>query len=152
MLKETKIKLRKILIGHEGIKNFPYIDKSGKITIGVGRSLTDRGISSAEAVSLLDDDIDYFYNKLLCVLPWYCALDEARQVVLIDICFNIGLHAFMELKDFLDALEVRDYSLAVVEILTTKWGRQNPFRAQKLANIIKSGELPEAFESDDSKN
>lgn len=37
---------------HEGRRAFPYHDIVGKLTIGVGRNLTDRGLS--------DDEINFF--------------------------------------------------------------------------------------------
>ena len=37
------------LIRDEGLRLFPYTDTVGKLTIGVGRNLTDAGISADEA-------------------------------------------------------------------------------------------------------
>ena len=49
--------LLRLLTRHEGRRPFPYLDTAGKLTIGVGRNLTDRGLSSAEIDLLLANDI-----------------------------------------------------------------------------------------------
>ena len=52
---------RDLLQRHEGWRQFPYYDTRGKLTIAVGRNLTDRGLA--------DDEIDYlFANDLIITL------------------------------------------------------------------------------------
>lgn len=43
----------KMLIRHEGLRLKPYKDSVGKLTIGVGRNLDDKGITKEEAMHLL---------------------------------------------------------------------------------------------------
>jgi len=45
--------LEELLVHHEGLRLKPYLDTSGKWTIGVGRNLSDSGISEEEAFYLL---------------------------------------------------------------------------------------------------
>ena len=49
--------LRDLLERHEGRRAFPYLDTVGKLTIGVGRNLSDRGLSEDEIDLLLASDI-----------------------------------------------------------------------------------------------
>ena len=49
--------LRDALIRDEGVRLKPYRDSVGKLTIGVGRNLDDKGLTRAEAEALLDNDI-----------------------------------------------------------------------------------------------
>jgi lysozyme len=49
--------LRDMLVQHEGLKLEPYLCPAGKLTIGIGRNLEDRGISIDEAQYLLMNDI-----------------------------------------------------------------------------------------------
>ena len=52
---------RDLLQCHEGWRQLPYYDTRGKLTIAVGRNLTDRGLA--------DDEIDYlFANDLIITL------------------------------------------------------------------------------------
>ncbi|HEX4373882.1 MAG TPA: hypothetical protein VHZ50_11320, partial [Puia sp.] len=73
--------LKELLIKQEGIRLFPYTDTTGHLTIGVGRNLVDTGIRNDEALYMLDNDIEYFNEKLEEALPYYRELDDSRQVV-----------------------------------------------------------------------
>ena len=50
-------KIKDQLIQHEGLKLKPYQCPAGRLTIGVGRNLEDKGITEKEAVMLLENDI-----------------------------------------------------------------------------------------------
>ena len=49
--------LKDQLIKHEGLRKKVYTCPAGKLTIGVGRNLEDRGITEEEALLMLDNDI-----------------------------------------------------------------------------------------------
>jgi lysozyme len=141
MTPEAKQKLKGLLLQHESYKQFPYTDSTGHLTIGIGRNLSDRGISSAEAFNLLDDDIIYFTNKLNHFLNYFAELAEPRQIALIDMCFNLGVQGLLNFTQMLSALERRDYEEAAREMLDSKWAVQVGERAVCLANIMRNGEL-----------
>lgn len=69
---EGKTKLKQLLVSHESYRQFVYSDSTGHLTVGIGRNLSDRGISTTEAFYLLDDDILYFNSKLNHYLPFFC--------------------------------------------------------------------------------
>lgn len=141
MTENGKRMLKNLLIAHEGFSAVPYLDPVGKLTIGYGRNLSDRGISAKEALYLLDEDISIFHNKLAAHLCCFECLNEARQIALISMCFNLGLHAFLKFKKMIAALEIHDYALAAHEILNSKWSQQVGKRAEDLAKIIREGIL-----------
>jgi lysozyme len=67
---------KELLIKHEGIRFTPYKCSMGRWTIGIGRNLSDKGITKEEALYLLDNDIkecerdlanDIFKGFFLCV-------------------------------------------------------------------------------------
>ena len=45
------------LVKHEGFRLKPYRCTAGKLTIGIGRNLDDRGISQKEDYAILERDI-----------------------------------------------------------------------------------------------
>ena len=141
MSPEGKQKLKGLLLNHEGCKLFPYTDTTGHLSIGVGRNLIDRGISSNEAFYLLDDDIIYFTDKLNHYLNFFYKMDENRQIALIDMCFNLGIQGFLNFTKMIIALEAGDYGRAADEIINSKAAEQNPNRYQSLANIVRTGEI-----------
>lgn len=141
MTPEARQKVKGLLVQDEQYKQFPYIDTTGHITIGVGRNLTDRGISTTEAFYLLDDDIMYFYNKLLHFLPFFTHLTENRQIALIDMCFNLGVQGLLNFNNMIAALDMGWWDQAANEMLKSKWSEQVGERATRLANIIRTGEI-----------
>ena len=49
--------IKTMLVKDEGLRLKPYRDTAGKLTIGVGRNLSDVGISVDEAYYLLANDV-----------------------------------------------------------------------------------------------
>ena len=141
MTPEGKQKLKSLLVKSEAYKQFPYTDTTGHLTVGIGRNLTNRGISVTEALYLLGDDIFYFSGKLATYLSYFDELSENRQIVLIDMCFNLGLNGLLNFKNMINALEQHDYNAAADEILNSKAALQTGERYHILANIMRTGEL-----------
>lgn len=141
MTPEARQKLKNLLVQHESYKQFPYVDTTGHLTIGIGRNLKDRGISLNEALYLLDGDELYFSNKLSSSLKFFDDLDEPRQIVLVDMCFNLGLQGLLGFKEMMLAIEAKDYERAAQEMLESKWATQVNERATCLARIMRSGDI-----------
>jgi lysozyme len=141
MTPDARVKLKQLLVHHESYRQYPYTDTTGHITIGIGRNLSDRGISTTEALSLLDDDVLYFSGQLNHYLPFFVNLSENRQIALIDMCFNLGTKGLLNFTQMIDALEKGDYEAAAKEMLNSKWATQVGERATTLANIIRTGEI-----------
>jgi len=141
MRPESRQKLKSLLTLHESYRQFPYTDTTGHLTIGIGRNLSDRGISAQEAYYLLDEDIQYFTDKLNHFLPFFHGLSENRQIALIDMCFNVGIQGFLNFRKAIVALEAWDYERAAKEILDSRWADQVGERARKIADIVKTDEL-----------
>lgn len=141
MTPEGKQKLKALLARHEGYSQFVYTDTTNHLTIGIGRNLSDRGISTSEAYYLLEEDILYFSAKLNYHLKFFHELDENRQIAIIDMCFNLGLQGLLGFKNMILALEAKDYERAAQEMLQSKWADQVGDRAKDLASIIRTGNL-----------
>lgn len=125
---------------HEGLNLKPYKCPAGKLTIGYGRNLEDNGISQVEAEELLQNDVQRCYIECMKFNFWY-KLNEARQVVLLDMCYNLGIYRLKGFKKMLAAFEVGDYEKAAKEMLDSKWAFDVKTRAKELSQIMKKGEL-----------
>jgi len=134
-----KAKLRQMLLDDEGYRQFPYKCTSGKLTVGIGRNLEARGISKEEAFYLLNQDIDYFTDFLKDNLSFFDDLSENRQNVLINMCFNLGTHGFMQFKKMLNHVARKQFDKAVSEMLDSKWVKQVPNRAMRLCEMMREG-------------
>lgn len=135
--------LIKQLIGDEGIRLKPYVDTAGKLTIGIGRNLTDRGISQAEAYFLASNDIIEVCAELDKALPWWTRLDSVRQMVLADMAFNMGVTKLVaDNPRMLAACEAGDYASAANEMLIGPWHEEVGARATRLSEAMRSGVIP----------
>ena len=121
---------------HEGIKRFPYTDTVGKLTIGVGRNLDDRGLSDSEVEYLLQNDLRLSAFELDKAYPDWWRQTATRRAVLIDMMFNLGRPRFLTFKKFLAALKACDYHTAATEMLDSKWAKQVGRRSQVLAYMM----------------
>ncbi len=126
------------LVKHEGLRLFPYTDTVGKLTIGVGRNLSDVGMSKREAMDLLDHDLDACITDL-SAMPWFLALDAVRQRVLVDMRFNLGPDRFRAFHRTLAAVQQGDYVTAAEQMLKSKWATQVKGRATRLARMMATG-------------
>lgn len=136
---EAIAKLRRSVIKHEDFRNFPYTDSVGKLTIGIGYNLTDRGMDDDWINNQYNKDVLYFYNQLNETFPWYRLLNSDRQIVLIDMCF-MGWKKFLEFEKMITALSKNDFKQAAFEMLNSEWATQVKGRAAELAQGMLTGE------------
>ena len=124
---------------HEGLKLKPYMDTVGKLTIGVGRNLDDVGISHAEAMLMLSNDVEIAENELRQRFPIVKQLDETRYLTLVNMCFNIGVTRLANFQKMWFAIENGDWATAADEMLDSKWARQVGQRATELSDQMRNG-------------
>jgi len=127
------------LIRDEGLRLKPYRDTVGKLTIGIGRNLDDRGISRDEAMTLLQNDIDAHLREVKAALPWLVSLDEVRQRVLVNMAFNLGVPKLLEFRNTLQAIANGDWKKAAAGMRASLWAKQVGQRAERLARMMESG-------------
>ena len=146
------IKLKELLKKHEGYRNRPYDDYDGKtigidgkntiigkLTIGVGRNIQDKGLSNDEIEYLLDNDIKSAKNDAKTATKNFDKLSSNRQDVFISMIFNLGLTRFLKFTKMLKAIEKEDWKQVKKEMLDSLWAKQVKERANELANLIEKG-------------
>jgi lysozyme len=141
-------RLIKMLKRHEGVKSHAYQCTAKRWTIGVGRNIdADGGIglSDEEIDYLLSNDIERVVKELGRQFNWFSSLNEARRDAMIDMCFNLGLPRLKGFVKALAAMQDKNYEVAYVEFMDSRWSRQVGKRANRLCNMIRSGEYPNEF-------
>ncbi len=132
--------LKTLLVKHECVGGKiplkPYPDTVGKLTIGVGRNLTDDGISADEAQLMLDNDIHECVARLPSICRSFGSLDDTRQHVLIDMAFNLGIDGLRKFQKLLACVEARDFTGAAREMLDSAWAKEVGDRANELAAMM----------------
>lgn len=124
---------------YEGFSRLPYKCPTGHLTIGYGHNL-ENGISKEAAEFILQEDLARAERAVKDAFPWWWKLGDARQFVLVDMAFNMGLAGLKGFKKMLTAIESGDFDKAAEEMLDSKYGRQVVHRARLNAEIMKTGE------------
>ena len=76
---------------HEGRRAFPYYDSVGKISIGIGRNLADRGLSNDEISLLFLNDMRLCRQICDRLFVNFDCIDPTRQAALLSMAFNLGV-------------------------------------------------------------
>lgn len=129
---------------HEGLRLKPYLCPAGKLTIGFGRNLEDRGITEEEAEGMLLSDLAEIEHELTRTYPWYRHLSEPRQAVLISMAYNLGMTGLSKFTGMLSALQRFDFERAASEMLASRWSSQVGKRAVELATMMREDRFPGA--------
>ena len=161
-MKYIRTHLIKQLVKSEGLRLEVYQDTLGIDTIGVGRNLEDRGITKeeldvmdfpnietvyehgiteADAAYLLENDVQIVEEELLNAHACVADLDSVRQLVLVDMAFNMGVPRLRKFKKMWAAIHEEDFRTAAKEMLDSRWAVQVKSRSHKLAHAMHHGEL-----------
>lgn len=155
--------LNEMLRYDEGEKLTVYKDTEGYFTVGVGHLLT-KSPSKEQAIKELDllvGHASYGYitkkeseqiltsdiNNTLRMInrtdlhPVYIRIDTVRRSALVNMCFQLGTTGVLKFKKFLAYLSVGDYQKAADEALDSRWARQTPNRAKRVADVIRYGDF-----------
>ena len=131
-----------MLVQDEGCKLKPYTDTKGKITIGVGRNLTDVGVSGQECMAMLDTDVQRAISAAKPFSFFTPDMNPIRRDVVTMLIFNLGLGTYCTFKEHLAAMYSKNYSLAAQELLDSRWAKEVGERAQRLSQMLVSGLYP----------
>lgn len=155
-------KLDAELIRDEGlVTGRAYRCTAGKLTVGVGHNLDanpltpdqekrlgitnaqarEKGLTRSQAIMLLHDDIRECEGQLDKALPWWRELDDTRQRVMLNMCFNMGIGTLLTFKNTLRLIETHQFEMAATGMRASKWASQVKGRADRLANMMRVGGL-----------
>jgi lysozyme len=123
----------------EGSRSHPYTDTAGKTTIGVGRNLDAKGLTGEEISHLLENDIRELESELRARLPWFEALDDARQGVIKNMAFNMGITGLERFPRMMQAVAQGDWNTAADEMKDSLWAKEVGDRAVRLEQQMRSG-------------
>ena len=150
------------LIAHEGLRLQVYKDTLGIDTIGIGRNLEDRGITKeeldwmdipnmdaiyeygiteADAMYLAKNDVQIVEEELVRAHPCVEDLDSVRQLVLMDMAFNMGVPRLRKFQKMWNAVHEKKFDIAAKEMLDSRWAIQVKSRSTKLAHAMHHGEF-----------
>lgn len=112
-------------------------------TCGYGCTGPDIGSDTvwpeAYAIERRDQKIAEAEAELDANVPWWRALGDPRQDVLVNMCFNMGWPRLSGFHHMFAALDGGDYANAADEMLASAWASQVHDRATRLATQMRTG-------------
>ena len=140
-----------ILRADEGERKYPYDDATGKrvtapvgnVTVGVGIDL-DAGLEPPERMWLEDHRLRREYHALMGGLVehephvYLALLPRAAQLALALMAFQLGAPRLLRFRKMFAALARRGWDGAAKEALDSKWARETPHRAARVAALLRS--------------
>ena len=163
-----KFKLADILKCEEGAKVKPYRDSKGYWTVGIGHLITmnvqtslegacqilqkmigrkivpGESITQQEMYDLFKEDLvkhEAALDKYPHVKMTYNTLNLPRKMMLIQMCFQMGIGNLAEFKNSLNKMVQKDWRGAYEGLLASGWAHQTPERAKRVAAVMYEGNL-----------
>lgn len=145
---ENEAQLVEELRFDEGVRYVPYRDTKDIPTVGVGHNLQaaplpagwSYPLTDAQVDQLLMQDLANVFSDLNRDLPWWTDLNDVRQRVIANMMFNLGSNKLLGFKNTLAAMRQGAYADAAKGMLNSAWASQVGARAQRLAQMMRTGE------------
>ena len=144
-----RARLLEELMVDEGVIHEIYNDHLGYPTFGVGHLITEKDeehgkplgtpVSEERVTECLNADVDIVCAELDKNMEWWRGLNDTRQRVMANMCFNLGYPRLSKFKKFLAAVQEEDWETAAVEMMDSKWATQVGDRAVRLREKMLNG-------------
>ena len=141
------IRLQDDLANDEGIKYEIYRCSEGYPTGGIGHLITEwdeeyygKPIGTKIPNQQVDDwfakDIETTIKDCKLLFSQFDSLPEEIQLVLANMCFQLGRPRLSQFKNMIAAVEDLDWAKMADEMEDSKWFRQTPERAKRLITRV----------------
>ena len=132
---------------HEGFRRTVYLDSLGKRTVGYGHLCVEDFWEDDKEYSkeFLDEIFEQDFQNAADQCQDFCnendleITDKAIEV-LIEMIFQLGIGNVNKFRRMIAALQDKNYEVASLEMLDSKWADQTPARAEELSLIMKDAE------------
>ena len=121
-----------LLKKEEGFRGTVYKCTEGYDTIGYGTRLP---ITKDEGDLLLGHRLGKLKGEVDTELSHLHIEDDAWDVLYL-MAYQMGVRGILRFKRMIEALEVQDYNKAAKEMLDSKWAKQTPLRASRMAQMM----------------
>lgn len=147
-----------LLRQEEGVRYTPYLDSLAYPTTGIGFKLGPQGAPlSHYTFTLSDNTIDaWLQDNVSCVSSsmqqntdiakalTHC--NQPRQDILTSMAYQMGVSGLTGFRNMLSAINAEDWDEAVAQMLDSSWAKQTPERAQRHADVMRSGKWAPTYD------
>jgi lysozyme len=123
---------------HEGYEPRVYKCSEGYDTIGYGFAVKDLVLSENVADLILAQKLSELAIRLTQKFDWIKTANEDVLLVVVNMCYQLGVNGFSKFKKTIYYLETEQYEEASEEMLDSLWAKQTPNRAKELSEILKN--------------
>lgn len=141
-----------LLEQEEGTKLTPYIDSLGYPSVGTGFKIGPKGSPlSNYTFELTQQTNDIWLQSLVYttldamagnsdIHDAMCCCNQPRQDILTSMAYQMGVCGLSEFHHMLEAICAKDWNEAAVQMLDSSWAKQTPERANRHAEVMRSGQ------------
>ena len=129
--------LLKTLKFEEGFSGEPYNDSLGKPTIGYGTLLP---LTQRESEVLLEIRLKKKIKDIKSKIPFWNSLSVIQQDGLVLMSYQLGVGGVLNFKKMLKAVKECNSNKIYVEAMDSRWAKQTPSRARRVAKMLSSTE------------
>ena len=143
----NKDQLREELAEDEGCKFEIYLDHLGLPTFGIGALVKEYDpeyglpvgtpVSEERVRQRFNLDIAVTIDDCLRLYPDFDELPEEAQLVIANMCFNLGYPRLSKFKGMKAGVDARDWERAADEMVDSRWHDQVPNRAKRLVKRMR---------------
>lgn len=144
----NKDRLREELADDEGCKLEIYLDHLGLPTFGIGHLVREDDPEHGEPVGtpVSDERVRQVFALDIAVTLEDCKrlyddfddLPEEAQLVIANMCFNLGYPRLSKFKGMKAGVDARDWHRAADEMVDSRWHDQVPNRAKRLVKRMRA--------------
>ena len=125
----------------EGYRSSVYLDTLDKPTIGYGFLIDTLELQEDICELILMRKLEKLIKSIKFNFKWFDDMPDKVQDVIINMCYQLGVSGVSKFKKTIQFMKNKQWDRASVEMLDSKWGReQTPQRAKRLSEIVKSVE------------
>ena len=138
-----------ILKKEEGWRSTPYYCSEGYPTVGYGFKLADKDaplpkfylpkpVGEVWLQQEIEEVLQHLYSDVNTLNP-------VRASVLVSMAFQLGLVGLRKFKRMWAAVEASEWDEAAKEMLDSLWATQTPQRANRHAEMMRTGNMLEFY-------
>ena len=139
--------LRKEIEADEGVKYELYYCSENHLTGGIGHLITEWDVDyygkpigypvpNEQVNAWFEKDIDVTINDCKIIFEEFDSLPEEAQLVIANMCFQLGRPRLSKFKKFIAAVKEQDWERAADEMKDSRWYKQTTARAERLISRI----------------
>ena len=139
--------LREEIEADEGVKYELYYCSENHLTGGIGHLITEWDVDyygkpigypvpNEQVNAWFEKDIDVTINDCKIIFEEFDSLPEEAQLVIANMCFQLGRPRLSKFKKFIAAVKEQDWERAADEMKDSRWYKQTTARAERLISRI----------------